>query len=64
MKATGTIHVAELEGRPCRLESIREYVSKIAGVSGVEANHVTHMLSIEYDPRKVTMNEIRKKVEA
>jgi cation transport ATPase len=63
-KAKGTIHVVQHEGRPCRLESLKKKVSKIAGVSGVEANHVTHMLSIEYDPKKVTMDEIRKKVEA
>ena len=61
--ATGTIHAAQLEG-PCRLENLKEQVSKIAAVSGVEANHVTHMLSITYDPKKVTMDEIRKQVEA
>jgi copper chaperone CopZ len=61
--ANGTIYITQHEGRPCRLESLKKQVSKIAGISGVETNHVTHMLSIEYDPKKVTMDEIRKKVE-
>ena len=64
MMAKGTLHVPQHEGSPCRLEALKKQVSKIAGVSGVEANHVTDMLSIEYDPEKVTMDEIRKKVEA
>ena len=66
MKTMGrlTVHVAQLEGRPCRLESLKEQVSKIAGVSGVEADHIIDMLSIEYDPKKVTMDEIRKSVDA
>jgi copper chaperone CopZ len=62
--AKATIHVKQHGGRSCRLESIKEQVSKIAGVSGVEANHVTDMLSFEYDPEKATMDEIRRNVEA
>ncbi|MDH2901505.1 MAG: heavy-metal-associated domain-containing protein [archaeon] len=61
--AKGTIHVSPREGRSCRLESVREQVSKIAGISSVEANHVSHALSIEYDPKKITLDQIRKKIE-
>jgi hypothetical protein len=60
--ARGTIHVAEHETKPCRLETLGEQVSKILGVSSVETNHVTHSLSIEYDPQKVTLVQIRNKI--
>jgi copper chaperone CopZ len=60
--AKGTVHVSPLEGRSCRLESVREEVAKIVGVSSVEANHVSHALSIEYDPKKITLDQIRKKI--
>ena len=61
--AKGTIHVSPREGRSCRLESLRELVSKLAGVSSVKANHVSHTLSIEYDQKQVTLDQIRKKIE-
>ena len=61
--AKGTIHVSPHEGRSCRLESVSEQVSKIAGVSSVVANHVSHALSIEYDPKKITLDQIRKQIE-
>ena len=61
--AKGTIEVTQNERGVCRLEQLKEMLSKMNGVSSVEANHITHMLSVEYDPKKVTMDEIRKKVE-
>jgi Heavy-metal-associated domain len=62
-KAKGTIHVESREG-PCRLENAKEVVSKMKGVFSVEANHVSHMLTIQYDPDKVTLDQIRKTVES
>lgn len=58
-KANGVIHVPSGDGRRCRLESERERISKMNGVSKVVANHVSHTLTIEYDPKRVTMEAIR-----
>jgi hypothetical protein len=44
------------------LEEAKRQVLSIEGVLGVEANHVSETLAIEYDPEKVTMNQIRKTI--
>ena len=61
-KAKGTIHVSDNKV-PCGLEEAKEMVSQIKGVLDVESNHLTHLLSIEYDPQKVTLDQIRKAVD-
>jgi hypothetical protein len=60
--AKGTIHITQ-GGRLCMLENLKAIVSKMEGVSSVQANHVSHALSIEYDPKRVTIDQIRKKIE-
>jgi len=59
--AKGTIHFIHERG-PCKLESLKAEVLAMEGVSSVQANHVSHVLSIEYDPKKVTLDQIRKKI--
>lgn len=62
-KARGSISVSEAADGTCRLERAKKAVSKIKGVLSIEANHVTHMLEIEYDPEQVSLDEIRKTIE-
>ena len=61
--AKGTVHVTTHESGPCRLELAKELISKISGVSKVKTNHVSHTISFEYDPSKVTLDKIRAKLE-
>ncbi len=62
-KARGSIHVSEAKDGSCRLESAKKTVSKIKGVLLVEANHMTHVLEIEYDPSKVSLDDLRNAIE-
>lgn len=61
-KAKGVIHIESREGT-CKLENAKELASKIKGVFSVEANHVSHMLTIQYDLKQVSLDQIRKKIE-
>ena len=45
-----------------RIEEAREAISKLDGVLKVEANHVTRMFYVEYDPEKISFENIRKEV--
>jgi hypothetical protein len=61
-KAMGQIYVRN-NGALCRLEEAKELVLRIKGVLNVETNHMSDMLVIDYDPEKVTLDQIRKTVE-
>jgi hypothetical protein len=37
-------------------------LNALQGVFSVEINHVTNMISIEYDAQKITLEEIRSKI--
>jgi hypothetical protein len=45
------------------VEAAAKSVSKLKGVLVVKANHISHMLGIEYDPDKATIEEIRRTIE-
>ena len=47
-----------------RMEEAKDSISKLNGVLKVEANHVTHMFYVEYDPEKVSFERIRKEVKS
>ena len=47
-----------------RMEEARDAISKIDGVLKVEANHVTRMFYVEYDPEKISFEKIRKEVKS
>ena len=46
-------------GRSKGLQRARRDVTKLRGVLSVEVNHITIMLSVEYDPEEVTIDQIR-----
>ena len=47
-----------------RMEEARDAISKMDGVLKVEANHVTHMFYVEYDPGRISFERIRKEVKS
>ena len=55
------IHIPAKDA-PCGLEKIRESVSKIVGVFDAEANHISDTLTVEYDPDRVTLDQIRRAI--
>lgn len=48
---------------PGGLELTRNAVSKVAGVFDVEANHVSRLLTFEYDQDKITIEQIQGVIE-
>ncbi len=42
-----------------RLENARTIVCGMKGVTRAEANHISRILCVEYDPERVTLDEIR-----
>lgn len=45
-----------------RLERARVVVAKLAGVTKAEADHALQILSVEYDPGRITLDEIRGRI--
>ena len=60
--AMGQIYVHN-DGVFCRLEEAKELILRIKGVLNVETNHMSDKLVVEYDPEKVTLDQIRKTIE-
>ena len=46
------------------MEEARDAIIKLTGVFKVETNHVTRMFYVEYDPEKISFENIRKEVKA
>ena len=46
------------------MEEARDAITKRDGVLKVEINHVTHMFYVEYDPEKISFENIRKEVKS
>jgi hypothetical protein len=44
------------------LEEAKKLALRIKGVLGVETNHTWDTLVVEYDPEKVTLDQIRKTI--
>jgi len=53
----------EDDGSRGGLERARRAISKIDGLFDVEANYISHLLVFEYDPDKITLEQIRRTVE-
>ena len=47
-----------------RMEEARDAIARQNGVLRVEINHVTHMFYVEYDPEKISFENIRKEVKS
>jgi hypothetical protein len=47
---------------PGRLEKARMAVKNLKGVSKSEADHILQMLTVEYDPKRITLDAIRNSV--
>jgi copper chaperone CopZ len=59
--ARSLIRVTNSEA-PCGLEQAREAVSKIPGVFDVDANHLSNLLTVDYDQDRVTVAQIRRAI--
>ena len=55
------IHVAS-SGARCQLEKARGAVSEIPGIFDVEANHLSNLLTIDYDQDRVSLAQIRRTI--
>ena len=65
--ASGTIRFGN--GDPIQesfrhMEEARDAITKLDGVLRVEINHVTRMFYVEYDPEKISFENIRKEVKS
>ena len=60
-RAMCTIRIPEMDDLS-RLEKARAVASRLEGVVKSEADHTLQMLTIEYDPQKITLEEIRNAV--
>ena len=59
-RAMCTIRISEID--PGGLEKARAVVSNLTGVVKSDADHILQMLTVEYDPERITLNEIRSAV--
>ena len=60
-RAMCTIRIPETDDLS-RLEKARAIAARLEGVVKSEADHTLQMLTIEYDPEKITLDEIRNAV--
>ena len=61
IRALGIFHLEETDD-PRRLERARAAVAKLQGVRSSEADHTSQVLTVNYDPGKITLEEIRNTV--
>ena len=57
-RARCLIHISG-DAHTKRLQKVKEDVSKLRGVLMVDVSHITGILSVEYDPGEVTIDQIR-----
>jgi hypothetical protein len=60
-RAMCTIRIWETDD-PSRLEKARMAVKNLKGVSNSEADHILQMLTVEYDPKRITLDAVRNSV--
>jgi hypothetical protein len=60
-RALCTIRICEVDDL-ARLEEARTVVRGLEGVTTAEADHVLQILTVEYDPDRIELNEIRNAV--
>ena len=57
-RAICTIRIVE-PNDPSRLERAKAVAQKLNGVTKSEADHAAQMLTVEYDPERITLEGIR-----
>jgi len=57
-RAICTIRIMEAND-PSRLERAKAVAQKLNGVTKSEADHAAQMLTVEYDPKRITLEGIR-----
>ena len=60
-KAICSIRVWEVDD-PGRLKKAGTIVRNLKGVEKVQADHISHVLTVEYHPERITLDEIRNSV--
>ncbi len=65
--ASGTIRFGngdQIQESGRHMEEARDAITKLDGVLRVETNHVTHMFYVEYDPEKISIESMRRRVKS
>ena len=60
-KAICSIRVWDVDD-PGRLTKAGKIVRNLKGVEKVQADHISHVLTVEYHPERITLDEIRNSV--
>ena len=61
-RAKGVFHIINLDCSGCA-RIITKSLRKIDGVQGVNINYITDKVYVDYDPKKVSSEKIRKTIE-
>jgi len=60
-RALCTIRIWEVDD-PGRLEKAKKVVRNLKGVVKVQTDHISQVLTVEYHPERITLDEIRNSV--
>ena len=60
-RATSTFRVFD-DGDALQMENARRRVQRLEGVLNVEADHISHVMSVEYNSDRISLSEIKKAV--
>jgi hypothetical protein len=60
-RATSTFRVFN-DGDALQMENVRRRVRRLEGVFTAEADHISHVLSVEYDSDRISLDEIKNAV--
>ncbi len=60
MQMTRSLIYVASSGARCQLETARVAVSEIPGVFDVDSNHLSNLLTIDYDEDSVSLDRIRR----
>ena len=62
MQMTRSLIYVASSGARCQLEMARVAVSEIPGVFDVDSNHLSNLLTIDYDQDSVSLDRIRRTI--
>jgi copper chaperone CopZ len=62
MQMTRSLIYVATSGARCQLEKARGAVSEIPGIFDVDANHLSNLLTIDYDQDRVSLAQIRRTI--
>ena len=63
MQMTRSLIYVASSGARCQLEKAKGAVSEIPGIFDVDANHLSNLLTIDYDQDRVGLAQIRRTIE-